>query len=298
MSSAAGTTPGRRITTRTRATVLRADGTSTIRRETLAGEQPLEIRVNGQQLAVTMRTPGNDFFLVAGNLVAEGFLTRAEQIDSLRYCSNNPGPDGDRSYNVVDATIPSLDSCAVDFRRVITTSACGICGSTSIDQVRKTSEFTIDPTGPVIDRDLLLGLPDSLRRHQRLFDSTGGLHAAGLFDGAGRLLAAHEDVGRHNAVDKVIGEMVLADRLPLAGTIMQVSGRASFELVQKCVLAGIPVMAAVSAPSSLAVQLAADAGLTLVGFSRGDRATVYTHTQKIINLTRGDDCPTTDQERI
>ncbi|NLT25823.1 MAG: formate dehydrogenase accessory sulfurtransferase FdhD [Microbacteriaceae bacterium] len=269
-----------RVTQRRRALVVRADGSATPRRETLAGEEPLEIRVNGRPLAVTMRTPGDDFDLVAGNLVSEGFVGRADELAVMRYCGGAV-VDGTNTYNVIEASVLGLDPASIAERRVVTTSACGVCGTTSIDEVRRQSRFGAHEPEPRIPVPVLLSLPDRLRAEQELFDSTGGLHAAGLFDAAGELRCVREDVGRHNAVDKVVGWALRDDRLPLRGTVLQVSGRASFELVQKCHLAGIPVLAAVSAPSSLAADLAEEVGITLVGFSRGDRATVYTHPERV-----------------
>lgn len=266
-----------RVTSRTRAVVVRPDGVR-YRRETLAGEEPLEIRVNGTQLAVTMRTPGDDFELVAGNLVAEGILHRPDALVNMRYCSADAT---ENTYNVIDATILGLSSDAIGSRKVVTTSACGVCGTTSIEEVRRQSQYDLRDDDTRIPAEQLLGLPDRLREAQALFDSTGGLHAAALFDANGQLLVAREDVGRHNAVDKVIGWAYMKGMLPLRGCTLQVSGRASFELVQKSSLAGIPIMSAVSAPSSLAVDLADEVGMTLAGFSRGDRITVYTNARRI-----------------
>ncbi|MEF3323738.1 formate dehydrogenase accessory sulfurtransferase FdhD [Gulosibacter sp. GYB002] len=271
----------RRVTKRRRTLVIYGDGDHKLRRDTLAGEEPLEIRVNDRQLAVTMRTPGDDFDLVAGNLVSEGLISHREQLHSMRYCGENVDEHGDRSWNVIDAALPQLAADAITSRRVITTSACGVCGATSIDAVRRSSVFGCDTGSATVARETLLELPELLRAEQRLFDSTGGLHAAGLFRFDGTALYVREDVGRHNAVDKVIGAALRDDRLPATETVMQVSGRASFELVQKCHLAGVPVMAAVSAPSSLAAELADEVGITLVGFSRGERATIYTHPQRV-----------------
>ncbi|SJM71027.1 formate dehydrogenase accessory sulfurtransferase FdhD [Gulosibacter sp. 10] len=268
-----------RVTSRRRAVLVRADSGARPVRETLAGEEPLEIRVNGRPLAVTMRTPGHDFDLVAGNLVSEGFLADARALATMRYCA---GKDerGEQTFNVIDAAVLGLDPDSIAERRVVTTSACGVCGTTSIDEVRRQSRFPAEPSGS-IDVDALLALPDRLREAQALFDSTGGLHAAGLFALDGELLCAREDVGRHNAVDKVVGWALREHRLPLRDTVLQVSGRASFELVQKCHLAGIPIMSAVSAPSSLAADLADEVGITLAGFSRGDRVTIYTHPDRV-----------------
>ncbi|MFD2674634.1 formate dehydrogenase accessory sulfurtransferase FdhD [Gulosibacter bifidus] len=265
-----------RVTSRTRAVVIRPDGVR-YRRETLAGEEPLEIRVNGTQLAVTMRTPGEDFALVAGNLVSEGMLRRPTDLVNMRYCSG----DDPNTYNVIDANVLGVTKESIGTRRVVTTSACGVCGTTSIEEVRRQSPYDVADDDTRIPAEQLLALPDRLREAQALFDSTGGLHAAALFDASGKLLVAHEDVGRHNAVDKVIGWAYMQGMLPLRGCTLQVSGRASFELVQKSYLAGIPIMSAVSAPSSLAVDLAEEVGITLAGFSRGDRITVYTHARRV-----------------
>ena len=269
-----------RVTQRRPASVIRADGSVTRRRETLAGEEPLEIRVNGKPLAVTMRTPGDDFDLVAGNLVSEGFVTLPDLLANMRYCGGAI-VDGTNTYNVIDAAILGLAPDAISERRVVTTSACGVCGTTSIDEVRRQSHFPPADEDFRIPAATLLALPDRLRESQDLFERTGGLHAAGLFDEQGELLCIREDVGRHNAVDKVIGWALREGRLPLRRTILQVSGRASFELVQKSHLAGIPIMSAVSAPSSLAADLAEEVGITLAGFSRGDRVTIYTHPERI-----------------
>lgn len=257
--------------------------TSRSKVDVLAVEEPLEIRLSGEAFTVTMRTPGNDFELVAGFLVAEGMLGTSEELRGMRYCA---GADefGNQTYNVIDC---DLDPHAVrasisEKRNVLTTSACGICGTTSIDAVEKTLP-PAPSAGPQlsISAEPLLQLPETLRDHQQIFDKTGGVHAAGLFDSEGHLMCLREDVGRHNAVDKVIGWALMADRLPLAGKVLQVSGRASFELVQKAALAGIEMLSAVGAPSSLAVDLAERAGLTLIGFSRGKSANVYTHDHRL-----------------
>lgn len=269
-----------RVTTRRKAVLVRANEASRPKRETLAGEEPLEIRVNGKPLAVTMRTPGQDFDLVAGNLVSEGFLAAQQDLATMRYCAGK-NEDGEQTFNVIDAAIIGLDPASISERKVVTTSACGVCGTTSIDEVRRQSRFGADTAETRIQADVLLSLPGRLREAQKLFDSTGGLHAAGLFTTEGELLCAREDVGRHNAVDKVIGWALREGMLPLRNTVLQVSGRASFELVQKSHLAGIPIMSAVSAPSSLAADLADEVGITLAGFSRGDRVTLYTHPERV-----------------
>ncbi|RPF27542.1 formate dehydrogenase accessory sulfurtransferase FdhD [Georgenia muralis] len=265
---------------------LGADGSRRRRADTVAGEEPLEIRVGGSPYAVTMRTPGADFDLVAGFLVSEGVVGRREDLASIAY---GPGVDADgrASYNVVDVTLaagvtapdPSLE------RHVYTSSSCGICGTSSIEAVSRTSRFDVAADGLRVGLAELLALPDRLREGQRVFARTGGVHAAGLFvlgsDGVARLVCLREDVGRHNAVDKVLGWALREGRLPLTGHLLQVSGRASFELVQKACMAGVPLLAAVSAPSTLAVELAVEAGLTLVAFSRGDSANVYARGDRV-----------------
>lgn len=255
-----------------------------LREEALAVEEPLEIRLGHDSFSVTMRTPGDDFDLVAGFLVAEGIIFEPDQLISLRFCAGED-ENGVQTFNVVEAQLrPDVElPGAAAQRHVTTTSACGICGTASIDAVRKSSHLpVVAPTGtPLIAAAVLATLPDVLREQQKLFEKTGGVHAAGLFAADGELLSLREDVGRHNAVDKVIGAAFRDKQLPLAGTILQVSGRASFELVQKAAMAGIPVLAAVSAPSSLAVELAREAGVTLVGFSRGNTFNVYTHPGRV-----------------
>jgi FdhD protein len=246
------------------------------RPDTLAVEEPLEIRVGGRPLTVTMRTPGDDFDLVAGFLTGEGAVCATGDISSMRYCAGST-EDQVNTYNVVDvelaAGVAAPDQALT--RAFTTTSACGVCGKSSIDAVRTVSPWPVAGDGTTVASPLLSELPGRLRAAQRVFDRTGGLHAAGLFAPDGRLLCVREDVGRHNAVDKVVGWASREGRLPLAGTVLQVSGRASFELVQKALMAGIPVLSAVSAPSSLAVDLARETGMTLVGFVRGTSMNVY-----------------------
>lgn len=266
---------GRR-TARVRVTRMEPDGTSTAREDVVVAEEPLEIRIDGRAFSVTMRTPGEDFDLVAGFLVSEGIVWEQEQLAALRYCAGTD-ENGLQTYNVVDAQL-SPGTAPPDFsleRHVYTTSSCGICGTASIDAVHKSAHFGHVEPG-MIDPLLLGGLPDALRAEQKVFESTGGVHAAGLFSDAGELLCLREDVGRHNAVDKVVGWALRESRLPLRGAILQVSGRASFELVQKAHMAGIGVLSAVSAPSSLAVQHAKSAGMTLIGFNRHGRFNLYT----------------------
>lgn len=252
-----------------------------MRPDTLAGEEPLEIRLSAEALTVTMRTPGHDFDLVAGFLVAEGVIGTPDELVGLRYCAGADAT-GENSYNIVDAALaPGLRAPASLHRNLLTTSACGICGRDTIEAVRTRSRWPVAGDAVTVPAEVLYGLPDTLRAAQRTFETTGGLHAAGLFDAAGGLLCAREDVGRHNAVDKVVGWALREGRLPLAESVLMVSGRASFELTQKAAMAGIPVLAAVSAPSSLAVDLADELGLTLIGFLRGRRANVYTRAERI-----------------
>ncbi len=272
-----------RLTRRTSITQFAADGTAVSREDALAVEEPLEIRVNGQALSVTMRSPGDDFDLVAGFLVSEGVIWSAEQLTSMRFCAGTDD-DGLQTFNVVDAAL-SADTVMPDLsmeRHVYTSSSCGICGTASIEAVHKAAHFGHLDDDSTYDSAWLASLPDRLREQQRVFDRTGGVHAAGLFAADGELLCLREDVGRHNAVDKVVGWALREGRLPLRGTVLQVSGRASFELVQKAHLAGIAVLAAVSAPSSLAVEHAKSAGMTLLGFSRGGSFNAYTGAHRIV----------------
>ncbi|GAB2832314.1 formate dehydrogenase accessory sulfurtransferase FdhD [Streptomyces sp. NPDC054796] len=267
-----------RVTERRRVTRVR-DGVVSSRPDTLVAEEPLEIRLNGKPLAITMRTPGDDFALAAGFLVSEGVLGSADELRNIVYCAGAT-EDGHNTYNVVDVQLAPgvpLPDIALE-RNVYTTSSCGLCGKASLDAVRTTARWAIEdlPEAPVrLEPDVLSRLPDRLRAAQRVFDRTGGLHAAALFSPEGELLDIREDVGRHNAVDKLVGRALQQGRLPLRDVVLMVSGRASFELAQKAVMAGIPALTAVSAPSSLAVDLAAETGLTLVGFLRGTSMNVY-----------------------
>jgi len=231
----------------------------------VAVEEPLEIRVDGRPVAVTMRTPGDDEALALGFLFGEGL------IDGPRVA----GAPADLAANTVEVAGPLLR--APDERSFYTTSSCGICGKGALEEVAVHAPVVRDDV--TIGRDLLAALPDRLR--QPAFERTGGLHATGLFDASGRLIDAAEDVGRHNAMDKVVGRAVLARRTPLSGYVLCVSGRLSFELVQKAAVAGCPVLVGVGAPTSLAVSLAADRGLTLAGFARGGRVNVYTGVERV-----------------
>ncbi|MFJ2145573.1 sulfurtransferase FdhD [Arthrobacter sp. MYb214] len=256
---------------------------SRVREEKLAGEEPLEIRFGHTSYTTSMRTPGDDFDMVTGFLVGEGIISAPEHLASLRYCAGTDEA-GNQTYNVIEVQLgagakhPDLLAA----RNVVTSSACGICGTNSIDEVRKKAAFAPSPESGRVGLETLLGMPDTLRESQQLFSATGGVHAAGLFSTAGELLILREDVGRHNAVDKVIGAALRDGLLPLGDTVLQVSGRASFELVQKAAMAGIPVLAAVSAPSSLAADLAEESGLTLAAFSRRHSVNIYTHADRVI----------------
>ncbi|CAL9635035.1 formate dehydrogenase accessory sulfurtransferase FdhD [Streptomyces griseomycini] len=272
-----------RVTERRKVLRIR-DGAVSSRPDTLVAEEPLEIRLNGRPLAVTMRTPGDDFALAVGFLVSEGVLATASDLQNIVYCAGATGEGGSNTYNVVDVRT-SPDVVVPDItleRNVYTTSSCGLCGKASLDAVRTTTRHPLADTPPLrLTPELLAGLPDRLRAAQRVFDRTGGLHAAALFDEDGELLDVREDVGRHNAVDKVVGRALQGGGLPLSRAVLLVSGRASFELAQKAVMAGVPVLAAVSAPSSLAVDLAVETGLTLVGFLRGGSMNVYAGEDRI-----------------
>ncbi len=249
--------------------------------ETLTAEEPLEIRVDGKPLSVTMRTPGHDFDLVAGFLTTEGVIGAGGQVMTMRYCCGKD--DGVNHYNVVDAALAAgvaPPSASLD-RNFFTSSSCGMCGKASMQAVRTATRWPVENDPVRIDLSVLAGLPDTLRAGQAVFDKAGGLHAAGLFDAHGQLLCLREDVGRHNAVDKVMGWAARENALPLRGHLLMVSGRASFELVQKAVMAGIPVLAAISAPSALAVDLAQESGMTLVGFLRGETMNVYSGAQRL-----------------
>ncbi|MHA7985948.1 formate dehydrogenase accessory sulfurtransferase FdhD [Rathayibacter sp. CAU 1779] len=270
-----------RVTTRRRVARLTIGAAIARREDTLVVEEPLEIRVGGRSLAVTMRTPGNDVELAAGFLVSEGVIHRGDEFATARFCA---GEGVENTYNVLDVTLapgvaPPASALAREF---FTTSSCGICGKSSIDAVRTTSSFEVRGDQVRVPLQTLAELPDRLRAAQDVFEKTGGLHAAGLYRVADdELMVVREDVGRHNAVDKVVGWALTHDLLPLRGTVLMVSGRASFELTQKALMAGIPMLAAVSAPSSLAVELAVDAGMSLIGFVRGESMVVYAGGQRI-----------------
>lgn len=258
------------------------DGTLRRKEDYLAAEEPLEIRIGDDPLSVTMRTPGHDLELAAGFLFTEGLVQRRAQILALEALEPDADAPAENRGNVVLAKL--APESTPDFekmrRHFFAASSCGICGKASIDSVRAR---TLNPPNPDFrfDPEVLVRLPDALRASQAVFGRTGGLHAAGLFNAAGELLALREDIGRHNAVDKVIGWALLEERVPLSETILMVSGRGGFEIVQKAIVAGLPVVASVSAPSSLAVQLARALGQTLIGFLRGRRFVVYAGEQRV-----------------
>jgi FdhD protein len=270
-----------RVTARRRAQHLAGDDAFT-RPETLAVEEPLEIRVNSEPITVTMRTPGSDFELAQGFLLTEGVIAHRDDVITVRYCRGAEAGGGN-TYNVLDVTLaPGVPPPDVDVtRNFYTTSSCGVCGKASLEAVQTITRYSPGDEPVTVAADTLSSMPGQLRGAQKVFASTGGLHAAALFGVDGAMLAVREDIGRHNAVDKVIGWALEDDRIPLSATVLLVSGRASFELTQKAVMAGIPVLAAVSAPSSLAVDLASQSGVTLVAFLRGDSMNVYTRPDRI-----------------
>jgi FdhD protein len=271
------TTMARRVVDRRTVLAIR-DGVATRRPDALAGEEPMEIRVNGEAVSVTMRTPGSDFELALGFCLTEGIVDNPAEVRAIRYCVG----DEAQEYNVVDVRLADPTPVPASLRRnVYTTSSCGLCGSASIEAVRKTVP-DVSGDGLRVPTAVLGELPDRLRAAQRVFDRTGGLHAAAVFTAGGSLVRLQEDVGRHNAVDKVIGWAATNGRLPLTGHVLMVSGRIAFEIAQKALVAGVPMVAAVSAPSSLAVELAESAGMTLVGFLRGSSMNVYTGPERVL----------------
>jgi FdhD protein len=279
--------PGRRTA---KIEIQRADhGQVQLQRDLVAVEEPLEIRLHyedepgrlaEQSLSITMRTPGDDFELAAGFLFSEGIIQTRDQIQQISYCV---GPAKEKQeYNVISVELRS--GVRFDRERLLrhfyTTSSCGVCGKASLAalEVRGCSRL---PEGLLVSPERISRLPEALHSAQAVFEKTGGLHAAALFDADGRLVSLREDVGRHNAVDKLIGERLLAGRVPLHRFLMLVSGRASFEIMQKALVAGIPIVAAVGAPSSLAVDLASEFNMTLLGFVRGETFNIYTGAQRV-----------------
>ena len=256
-------------------------GVRTSDRDRAATEEPLEVRLHDKPFAVIMRTPGADRELAAGFLLAEGVLKTADDLGTIEYCQD---PTAEHPENIINAKLvngsaETLDKFLAGRRNVTTNSSCGMCGRLSIDSLKTDLPALVVPW--TVPSSLVIELPDRLRKVQAVFEETGGLHAAGLFSRDGKLETMAEDVGRHNAVDKVIGRMVIQERLPLTGNILFVSGRTSFEIVQKAFLAGIPMVAAVSAPSSLAIDLAEECGITLIGFLRGQNFNIYAHPERV-----------------
>jgi len=261
------------------------DGRMRVRPDTLATEEPMEIRLLAGQttrtVAVTMRTPGADFELAAGFLYGEGIIDSPDDIQKISYCVDSD-LDAEQRYNIVNVELRGgreFDLSPLE-RHFYTTSACGVCGKASLEQLELRG-CPVMPVGPEVSAETLYTLPEKLRQAQGLFDATGGLHAAALFDNRGNLLALREDVGRHNATDKLVGWVLLEGRLPLTDHIVMVSGRSSFEILQKCLAAGVPFVCAISAPSSLAVDVAKEFGMTLVGFLRGGRFNVYAGSERV-----------------
>ena len=272
-----GGKPRRGSKTKVRVRVVE-DGRARVRPDSLATEEPMEIRlVSGdarQTVAVTMRTPGADFELAAGFLYGEGIISSPEDVKKISYCVD-PDLDAEQQYNIVNVELrgdKDYDLRSLE-RHFYTTSACGVCGKASLEQLELRG-CPVIPSGPEVSAEVVYSLPEKLREAQGLFEATGGLHAAALFDAEGELVALREDVGRHNATDKLVGWALLEGRLPLSGQIVMVSGRSSFEILQKCLTAGVPVVCAVSAPSSLAVDVARQFNITLIGFLRGNRFNV------------------------
>jgi FdhD protein len=261
------------------------DGRTRVRPDVLATEEPMEIRLvsggSSQTVAVTMRTPGADFELAAGFLYGEGIVSSPEDIKKISYCVD-PEVDAEQQYNIVNVELRAgrkYDPRPLE-RHFYTTSACGVCGKASLEQLELRG-CPVIPPGPEIAAEKIYGLPQKLREAQGLFEATGGLHAAALFDAEGDLIALREDVGRHNATDKLIGWALLDGRLPLSNHAVMVSGRSSFEILQKCLTAGVPIVCAISAPSSLAVDVARRFNITLVGFLRGNRFNVYSAPERV-----------------
>jgi FdhD protein len=268
--------------TRTRLTAVELGDGRRRTADQLATEEPMEIRVDAagleqRRVAVTMRTPGHDFELAAGFLFTEGIVSGQADVGSVRYCDV---PREEQQYNVVTVDLRRPYDPEALQRNFYTTSSCGVCGKASLDSISVRCGPVAE--GPEVAESVVVALPDQLREAQRVFDRTGGLHAAGLFDTAGTLLELREDVGRHNAVDKLVGRALLAGELPLSERVLMVSGRLSFEIVQKAAVAGIPIVCAVSAPSSLAVDTGRRFGMTLVGFLRGSRFNIYTNAERIV----------------
>jgi FdhD protein len=269
--------------TKTRVRVVE-DGLMRIRPDALATEEPMELRlISGalkQTVAVTMRTPGADFELSAGFLYGEGIVSSPDDIDKIGYCVD-ADVDAEQRYNIVNVELRGHDHDLRSLQRhFYTTSACGVCGKESLEQLELRG-CSVIPPGPEVAPETVYSLPGKLREAQGLFEATGGLHAAALFDAEGNFVALKEDVGRHNATDKLVGWALLEGRMPLSDHIVMVSGRSSFEIMQKCLVAGVPIVCAISAPSSLAVDVARQFNMTLVGFLRGNKFNVYAGSERI-----------------
>jgi FdhD protein len=255
------------------------DGRPTVREDRVTVEEPLEIRIGGETMAVTMRTPGHDHDLAAGWLVTEGIVSRPEELVRIEHCRETRSPEEEGNVVIARTTAPAAKALDRARRLLLTSSSCGLCGKGSIEAIRGC--FPSVSSDAAASPEALLALPATLRRAQTTFGQTGGLHAAGIFTLDGRLMVAREDVGRHNAVDKAIGALFREGRLPLSHAILCVSGRASFEIVQKALAAGIPIVAAVSAPSSLAIDLARSSGIALVGFLRESGFNLYSGEDRV-----------------
>lgn len=282
-----------RRSVRTRVRVFGPDGQIRTKTDKVAGEEPLEIRLGDDEFTVMMRTPGMDTELTLGLLLSEGIIRTAEDVREIDF-STGLNPDGSRNYNVARVHLSPEVATGLALRgglpagqerNVYTSSACGICGTAALEAVTKVSSYPLSAPEPFFDPAIVCELPTIMRDQQPLFATTGGIHAAGLFDvatGAPKLLAVAEDVGRHNAVDKVIGVALREGALPLSTCVLQVSSRASFELAQKAAMAGIPVLSAVSAPSSAAVELGNDRGVTVIGFNRKGTFNVYSAPERLL----------------
>ena len=278
------TKPVRKATTASTPVVIDGAGGRRIRHDRVVTEEPMEIRVGGpgeepRPIAVTMRTPGHDFELAAGYLWTERIARSRADVREVKYCVREVGSA--QLYNIVTVRLGHALGDEAGRRAAVTSASCGICGTASLDQLELDIEAIDTASGPTMDAAVLVTLPDRLRAGQVGFDQTGGLHAAGISDATGEMTVLREDVGRHNAVDKVIGHELLAGRVPMHDRVLVVSGRTSFEIVQKAATAGLAMIVAVSAPSSLAIDAAERFGITLVGFVRGGTANVYTHPQRV-----------------
>ena len=279
-----GNAQARRKSTDWKVVIVNGEGRVGTKPDYVVTEEPMEIRAEGPgqepvQISVTMRTPGNDYELAVGFLYTEGIITRPDDVRTVKYCELVEGEE--QKYNIVTVALTRGFDMALARRAMVTSSSCGICGTESIDQLLQATEPVDRDSGPTISTKTLMSISDSIRAAQPTFDRTGGLHAAALFDSDGAVSVVREDIGRHNAVDKVIGASVMAKTVPLNRHGLFCSGRLSFEIIQKAAIARIAFIAAVGAPSSLAVQTADVLGITLVGFLRDGKANVYTHDYRV-----------------